>query len=114
MACRAANGVWVGAAREEFLLLCVLRPRTLGDRWWKQRRHPCLDNRAQHAECCWLPHAWVLGLAQDMTKAVPPSLQAGSVYGVSVFADEYGKWGTALQGMALQETVNRKQTKYFP
>lgn len=53
-------------------------------------------------------------LAWYGTWLYPPCLQAGSVYGVSVFADEYGKWGTALQGMALQETVNRKQTKYFP
>ncbi|KXZ41672.1 hypothetical protein GPECTOR_326g46 [Gonium pectorale] len=40
--------------------------------------------------------------------------ESGNVYGVSVFADEYAKWGSALQGMPLEETAARKQTKYFP
>jgi hypothetical protein len=35
--------------------------------------------------------------------------------GVSVFVDEYSKWGTALPArqMSLAESVTRKQTKYF-
>ncbi|GLC35629.1 hypothetical protein PLESTB_000186500 [Pleodorina starrii] len=39
--------------------------------------------------------------------------ESGSVYGVSVFVDEYSKWGTALKGVPLDETASKKQTKYF-
>eukprot|EP01023_Acetabularia_acetabulum_P035122 TRINITY_DN33102_c0_g2_i1.p4 TRINITY_DN33102_c0_g2~~TRINITY_DN33102_c0_g2_i1.p4 ORF type:complete len:136 (-),score=18.68 TRINITY_DN33102_c0_g2_i1:329-736(-) len=39
--------------------------------------------------------------------------ESGSVYGVSVFVDEYSKWGSKLQGHNLQETVGRMQTQYF-
>ncbi|GIL75255.1 hypothetical protein Vretimale_7914 [Volvox reticuliferus] len=39
--------------------------------------------------------------------------ESGNVYGVSVFVDEYAKWGTALKGMPLDETVSKKQSKYF-
>lgn len=40
--------------------------------------------------------------------------ESGNPYGVSVFVDEYGKWGSAIQGMPLTETRARMQTKYFP
>ncbi|KAG2500636.1 hypothetical protein HYH03_001403 [Edaphochlamys debaryana] len=40
--------------------------------------------------------------------------ESGNPYGVSVFVDEYATWGTAIKGMPLTETVDRKQTKYFP
>ncbi|EFJ49597.1 hypothetical protein VOLCADRAFT_104173 [Volvox carteri f. nagariensis] len=39
--------------------------------------------------------------------------ESGNVYGVSVFVDEYAKWGSALKGMPLEETASKKQTKYF-
>lgn len=39
--------------------------------------------------------------------------EAGSVYGVSVFSDEYSKWGSALRGKPLGETISNMQTKYF-
>ncbi|GFR47520.1 hypothetical protein Agub_g9238 [Astrephomene gubernaculifera] len=39
--------------------------------------------------------------------------ESGNVYGVSVFVDEYAKWGTALKGVPLEETEAKKQTKYF-
>ncbi|KAG2436633.1 hypothetical protein HYH02_011567 [Chlamydomonas schloesseri] len=40
--------------------------------------------------------------------------ESGNPYGVSVFSDEYSKWGSAIQGMPLTETRARMQTKYFP
>lgn len=42
-------------------------------------------------------------------------LEDGSVYGVSVFVDEYAKWGKVLpeRNMSLGESVSRQQTKYF-
>ncbi|KAG2443755.1 hypothetical protein HXX76_002101 [Chlamydomonas incerta] len=40
--------------------------------------------------------------------------ESGNPYGVSVYVDEYGKWGGAIQGMPLTETRARMQTKYFP
>eukprot|EP00798_Chlamydomonas_sp_ICE-L_P015870 gene15870-22000_t len=41
--------------------------------------------------------------------------EGGNVYGVSVFVDEYSKWGTALpeKNMTLKESEARKTTKYF-
>ena len=39
--------------------------------------------------------------------------EAGNPYGVSVFVDEYAKWGTKLEGMPLTESVRKAQTKYF-
>eukprot|EP00199_Chlamydomonas_sp_CCMP681_P006215 CAMPEP_0119108836 /NCGR_PEP_ID=MMETSP1180-20130426/15706_1 /TAXON_ID=3052 ORGANISM="Chlamydomonas cf sp, Strain CCMP681" /NCGR_SAMPLE_ID=MMETSP1180 /ASSEMBLY_ACC=CAM_ASM_000741 /LENGTH=214 /DNA_ID=CAMNT_0007094499 /DNA_START=141 /DNA_END=785 /DNA_ORIENTATION=+ len=39
--------------------------------------------------------------------------EAGNPYGVSVFVDEYSKWGTKIAGMTYGETVSRKMTSYF-
>ena len=39
--------------------------------------------------------------------------EAGSVYGVSVWSDEYAQWGTKLSGMSLSETRSKAMTKYF-
>lgn len=39
--------------------------------------------------------------------------EAGNVYGVSVFVDEYAKWGSALKGMPLAESTAKMQSKYF-
>ena len=39
--------------------------------------------------------------------------ESGNVYGVSVFVDEYAKWGTACAGRTLGDTVSSKMTKHF-
>lgn len=41
--------------------------------------------------------------------------ESGNVYGVSVFVDEYAKWGTVLpeKNMSLSESVSKKTSKYF-
>jgi hypothetical protein len=38
---------------------------------------------------------------------------AGSVYGVSTFVDDYARWGTKLAGVPLGETVAKATTRYF-
>ena len=38
---------------------------------------------------------------------------SGSVYGMSVWADEYCKWGTQLEGMKRGDTVTKRCTTYL-
>lgn len=39
--------------------------------------------------------------------------EAGSVYGVSTFVDEYARWGTKLQGMTYGDSAAQATTRYF-
>lgn len=39
--------------------------------------------------------------------------EAGSVYGVSTFVDDYAAWGRKLQGQRLAETVDKRCTRHF-
>lgn len=39
--------------------------------------------------------------------------EAGSVYGVSIWADEYAQWGNKLKGKTLGETRSKAMTKHF-
>ena len=39
--------------------------------------------------------------------------EAGSVYGVSTFVDDYSSWGRKLQGQRLADTVAKRCTRHF-
>ena len=39
--------------------------------------------------------------------------EAGSVYGVSTFVDDYARWGTKLQGLEYGQLAAQATTRYF-
>lgn len=59
------------------------------------------------------PHAASGGHAGARGEITRHPGNSGSVYGMSVWADEYCKWGTKLEGMKRGDTISKRCTQYL-